>query len=480
MIKKQKSKHGKTGQVIIFLLIVLVALFFVVISNLDLNKILHVKSLTRHAGDSSALMGARWQGISLNLIGNLNVMKAMALSFGYTNTIESITEVQARLCFTGPMTGFLGAQQAAKHNHIYSNPAYTERIHQHAEIVRNIYPFQTSPDGQPLFPEPYEGCWNDYANMLDIIASDGIAAGPDNARFYNDYPESWHPLLMPDFYEAIRGRIWCWFFINSPNLLEDYDNYTWWPPLPDIANQQCINSEIFGLGLSKIETSLVNFSSKSQQAGTTIEILPISQTNIMVSWYCYNPDVWSTWDAINSSDDSPEPYLSDSFPINGQPKQCYDYAGADTAIRIQADITRLTPGPKGSDVVNAITWTAAAKPFGYLQETNRPNDFSIVLPAFHDAALIPLDASSAPASGAFDLEWREHIELHLPIYAQQGPNAPIMNNTCWYCAQLGFDYWENPSFRNAGSSWLNANSWKCTIPPSGGGGGSGGGTRRGH
>ncbi len=461
-------------------MLILIALFFVVISNFDLNKIFHIKSLTRNGGDSAALMAARWQGTTLNIIGNLNIMKAVVLSFNDTNTAESISEIQARLCFVGPMIGFLGSQQAAKLNRIYSNPVYDQIIHQHADTVRYIYPFQTSPDGQPLFPQPYEGCWEDYANMLDIIANEGIAAGPDNAQFYSDPPQDTHPLLMPDFYNAIRGQIWCWFFNNFPSLLESYTDYTSWPPLPSINNQEYINSEIFGLGLTKIQSSLSNFYNQAQMAG--INTPPAIQTNITVSWYCYNPDTWSAWSVMTDPEYD--------FPINGKPMARYDYAGADAVIRIEATADRLTPGPKGSSQKNTITWTAAAKSFGFLNETNRPNDFGIVLPAFHAVALIPLDASSAPAAGSFNIGWREHIEKHLPGYDSNGqfipgyitggPGAPAMNNNCWYCQQLGFNLWESPAFRNIGTAWLNENSWRCIIPPSGGPGGSSGGTRRGH
>jgi hypothetical protein len=58
--------------------------------------------------------------------------------------------------------------------------------------------------------------------------------------------------------------------------------------------------------------------------------------------------------------------------------------------------------------------------------------------------LIPVDASSVPAAGAYDLEWREHIEEHLDDYMEHGPSS----SSCWYCRQLLT--WENVAFRQAG------------------------------
>jgi hypothetical protein len=159
------------------------------------------------------------------------------------------------------------------------------------------------------------------------------------------------------------------------------------------------------------------------------------------------------------------------FPATGPIKPQYDYAGADAAARVEAQATRVTPGSRTSQ----ITWTAAAKPFGFLAGDERPNASGVVLPAFHEVRLIPVDASSAPAGGAFNLDWREHIEGHLPDYMQNGlANLP---GDCWYCQQLVM--WENGIFRQTGIDWLAQFSSTCRTY-GGGGGGGGGGRRRGH
>jgi hypothetical protein len=121
---------------------------------------------------------------------------------------------------------------------------------------------------------------------------------------------------------------------------------------------------------------------------------PISSTlgSVMSSWYCYDESIWGPWDSIS-------PDGENNFPATGPVKSQYDYAGGDAVTRVMATAPRLTPGAGTSK----ITWTAAAKPFGYLEAGGKqikPNEYGIVLPAFREVRLIPIDASSAPAGGA--------------------------------------------------------------------------------
>ncbi|MFO7871806.1 MAG: Tad domain-containing protein [Kiritimatiellia bacterium] len=464
----------RSGQTVIFLIMVVAILAFVVLWNFDLHKILFVKSRSQNAGDSAALAASRWQGITLNLIGDLNIMQALALSSGNAGTVESISNIQARLCYTGPMIAMQACQQAAKNNHIYVNDGFTERLMEHAEAVRNEYT-QITPSGEMLFPEPYPGCWLEYSAMLEVIARDGVAAGPDNARLYTDWAMGSHILLNPAFYDAIAGKSWCWFYHNAYELLRDYDDYSYWEhfPLPELPHRQYINSEIFGLGLSKhyttlsflgVSTSLLTSVAGERRLGEGIDTNGMSGT---AAWYCYDNGRWSAWDAMAVSG-------PDAAPLTGPVKPQYDYAGADSAVRVNAEAARLTPAPGGGEVTNTITWTAAAKVFGYLNDDDRPNAYDIVLPAFHNVRLIPVDASSAPAAGAYDLEWRDHVEEHLEEYLVNGPRE----RSCRYCRQLVV--WESDPFRQEGIDWLRQYSHLCTVPPPGGGGHRGGGRRRAH
>ena len=455
----------------IFMIMALVILSFIVLWNFDLHTILHLKSRTQNAGDAAALGAARWQGITLNLIGDLNIMQAIALSGGDTNAVSQIANLQARLCFVGPAMGLLAAQQAAKNNGIYVNADFSARLNQQALAVLTEY--------SDVFPEPYSNCWQDYGEILENIAGQGIAAGPDNAHLYTDYT-SGHVLFDLNFYDAVAGRDWCWFYYYAMSLLEDYTDYLYWPALPEEIQQTCPdNSEFFGLGLRTNFTtlpgglntvSLMNQLRSERQLGeTAISNAVAAITN---TWYVYNPLIWTAWTGISRDGDDPFPALADVKPQ-------YDYAGADAAIRIETTADRMTPGSGGS----IITWTAAAKPFGYLMADGspiRPDAYTLVLPAFHHVRLIPVDASSAPEGGAYNLAWREHIEVHLPLYMEDG--LPGLETDCEYCQQLML--WEEPGCRQEGLNWLSAvDDFGDSLHPCaemGGPGGPGGGRRRGH
>jgi hypothetical protein len=461
----------------IFMIMALVILLVIALWNFDLHKTFRIKGITQNGGDAAAVMAARWQGLSLNLIGDLNLMKAMALGSGETMTATAIDNMQARLCYTGPMVALHASQQAAKNNGIFPNADYSNYILDHARVVREEYTARVGPDGSMLFPEPYPGAWTEYADMLELAAHDGVAAGPDNMRLYRDSTGSDHILYQEPFYQAIAGRSWCWFFNNHPDLLTDYRNFfpCWWPPLPEPPISFYMNSEFYSLELVARTTTL--FSLSQTDASPPLEAIAVERSfdsatipqdawAQTTTWYCYNQR-WGAWDAMNRSAPWPMPLAADL-------RDQYNYAGADAAVRVEATSARLTPGPDGSTMSNTVTWTAAAKPFGYLNDNDRPNRFTLVLPAYRSARLIPVDASSAPSGGGFNLSWREHIEEHLPDYMSHGPRQ----RGCWYCSQLVT--WERESFREAGAEWLEENSYKCTLPGGNGGGGGGGGRRRGH
>ncbi|OVE75386.1 hypothetical protein BVX97_04770 [bacterium E08(2017)] len=472
--RRRISFGGQSGQAMLFLLMTLVILVFAILLNLDVHKILRLKFLSQNGGDAAALAAARWQGITLNIVGDLNIMQAVAIAEEDEFTIGAISNIQARLLYTGPMIAVEASQQAAKNNKMYANDDFTDRMRAHAARVREVYPYQTDSDGEMMFPEPYPNAWEEYADMLDAVANNGVAAGPDNAHYYNDRTGG-HTLLRMDFYDAVAGESWCWFYHHDYELLQTYSSYNDWDELPPIPHQEYINSELFGLGLTK-QTATLEDITGDPTAFTTLfteimeERMPgsaITETSTVTeaTWYTYSSSRWGTWDIMN-------PEAPEFFPLTGTLKEQYNYRGADAVCRINSDgLTLLTPDQQAPMVV----WSAAAKPFGFLNDTERPNDYTLVIPAYHQVAMIPVDASSAPSGGSYNIEWRDHIELHLDPYMAGGTGA--LDSDCYYCAQL--TTWERDSFRESGVDWLSENSYLCTLPGSSGGR-RGGGTRRGH
>lgn len=477
-------RGNRAGQTVIFLLIALTILVFAVMWNIDIHRLVVGKSRAQNAGDAAALAAARWQGETLNLLGELNIMHALAMSTGDVEAEDAISNVQARLCFTGPLVGLVSAQIAAKNNKIYSNDDFTGLLKEHVADVRS---YTTIVGGQMMFPEPFPGAWNEYADMLSSIASDGIAAAPDNAAFYGDSTGG-HLLLDKDFYQAVAGRSWCWFYLNTQvsanpprTFLDEFSTYQSFGPAPPPAPPHYENCEIFGVGVGPREVALRRFggiegamfgAAESQSidmsAYVSTNVLPVTST-----WYFYDGSWSSPWPGMDMSVNDPD---HPPLPMAGDIKDEYNYTGADAVTRLYVSSYRLT----NSDSEDELVWTAAAKPFGYLKAEGddfsakvRPHTFGLVLPAFRDVRLIPIDAALSGGDGTFDIEWRRHTDEHVPVYTECGHLEPA----CRYCKLIS--RFENAAFRNEGILWLRENYKLCVLPPPHGGG-HGGGTRRGH
>ena len=467
---------SRSGQAVLFLLLAFTALVFVLLFNVDLHRIIQRKDQTQNAGDAAALAAARWQGATLNLVGELNLLHVLALANQNAPAVDAITNMQARLCFTGPMTALFAAQIAAKNNRIYVDPDMTALLTEHAATVRSQYSSRF--DGAMYFPEPWPGAWPEYADMIERIAADGIAAGPDNAQFFAD-PGGGHPLFEKAFYDAVDGRNWCWFYLHAPGLLESYSSYHDWPPLPDADIADYTDCEIFGIGLRPFVAPLNMLFTSGTLAALLAEagldpaaaarLAAAGNMSASETWYVYNPSAWGEWSRI-------KPDGEEAFPVAGPVRPEYDYAGADAVVRVYATVERMTPGIEGGNRSDKVVWSAAAKPFGYLEaegEKLPPNAAAFVLPAFRDVRLIPVDAATGSENSSSDIDWVRHIRSHVRPYLDLGPSA----SSCRYCNALAV--WEDPSFRQEGIDWLALYCAECNVR-TGGGGGRGGGSRRGH
>ena len=459
------ARKKRNGQVLLLVLVSIVILCVAALWLADIHHIILAKDKTQNAGDAAALEAARWQATTLNLIGELNLLHALALAQGDDTTCDTITNAQARIAFAGPLTGAGAAQQAAKLNGAPVREDYTQFVRDCADRVRHDY--ATTIGGQLALPEPWEGAWNDYADMIQAIADDGIAAGFDNAHFYSD-PDGGHILLEEAFYRAVRGRDWCWFYHYAPGLLEQYTDASWWPALPDPDSNPPSSPELLGLFLRpysiRFDTILKSGDIRQAMENEALDPLPDSNeagsTNrIAHTWFSYDMGKWGSWEIMKNP----------AFPIDGDLRPEYDYEGADVVIRVENTIDRLSQNEE-----DEIVWVAAAKPFGFLASADDGNAMPptlvpFVVPAYRDVRLIPLDASSSPDGGAFNLRWRRHCLQHLPDYLDNGIRN--LSSSCRYCQALIL--WENDAFRDSGSRWLSTNKWKCTISPPGNGPGGG-------
>lgn len=501
ILANKKETGTRSGQAMVLIVVVLVALAVIVLWLFNMHHGIHMKGRAQNGGDSAAIAAARWQGITLNLIGDLNLIRALALSTGGSNLpseLASCDELQARLCYVGPMLGLLAAQETARANRIPDNQYFADELRAHAALVRSE---ALTPN---LANTSYENCLEEYAGMIEYVCDQGVPAYPENAQFFGYYMGD-HILLNPGFYSAVAFRDWCWFKLGNPGLLESYSGYQDWNPLPDTLDiLDTGNCEIFGLGLRPHDYSALEDEDRVSalndliterdlayaSGANSIRTIRNGITNV-IRWYCYDERIWTEWSQLSQTG-------AERFPIEGRVREQYNYAGADAAIQISlgyndpisnrptlsyTEQDKLQVRSAGASSGRHISWTAAAKPFGYLGTSNeptRPDVNMLVLPAFHDIRLIPVDASSAPSGGAFNPGWHEHIYMHLPNYLSSGAAGLVAG--CEYCDSLA--RFELPLFRSEGVTWLNErNSSNELVHPcnySHGGGNNYGGTRRGH
>jgi hypothetical protein len=470
-------KFETSGQAVVYILLALTTLAFFLLFIVDLHQIIRRKNQSQNAGDAAALAAARWQGSTLNLIGELNLMHILALAEYDDAAVNGITNMQKRLCFTGPLTALFASQVAAKNNNMYVDRDMTELINEHADTVRNQYSMLFN--GVMFYPEPWPGAWHEYADMLDQVAAAGVAAGPDNAMFFNEPSES-HPLLNKAFYDAVESRNWCWFHLYAGNLLHSYNSYQDWAPLPEPDIRRYNDCEFYALSVQPVATVIKNYFNAEQldtllhTAGySDIPYAMLNTTNVMDSvenWFFYDSGKWDEWLLI-------QPAGEGYFPITGPVREQYNYAGADAVVRVNATVERMTPGI-GGDAPDSVAWTAAAKPLGYLDldgVADLPTAAAgFVLPAFRNVRLIPVDSASGSNNSTADIQWVRHIRDHVYSYVEIGPQS---ETSCRYCSILAL--WEVAAFRQEGIEWLELYSGTCRRS-SGGGNRRGGGTRRGH
>ena len=469
--RTRPARGARSGQVLPLVLLTALVLLFAALWVVDVHHAIRAKDRLQDAGDAAAIEAARWQALSLNLAGELNLLHAAALAAGDAAAAEAATNAQARILFAGPLAGLAAAQQAAKLGGVPSNPDFTDFVRERAGVVRREYAADVG--GETALPEPWPGAWDEYADMLDAIAADGVAAGPDNAVFHGD-PDGAHLLLDTAFYEAVLGRDWCWFHAFAPDLLRSYSGWSSWPPLPPASEEPPRSAEFLPLWLRpsvwRVADVLLapGFANAMDAAGygapQGADFARATNAPPQAFW-TFDRVRWGAWTAMK------EP----SFPLRGDLRPEYDVAGPDAVMRVEAPVDRLSVPGSGS---TAVEWSGAAKPFGILDDPDLgrvvPTAVPLLLPAWSDVRLIPLDASSAPAGGAFRLSWRRHRIEHLPAYLAEGTRALVPG--CRWCLALA--RWEVPEFRQSGARWLSTNAWKCVLAPPGGA--PGGGTGHAH
>jgi len=485
MSVSRSARGGRRGQVALYLLMVLVAIFLIALLNVDAFDVVRGKNRSQNAGDAAALAAARKQGRLLNELGRMNVEHIVAAARDDVAACEEIVMRQRRLALLGPVEGLRLANRAAKKNGMAVRDEFAAILREHVQEVRLVYSGGTNARGEP-YPEPYPGAWTEYAAAIEDVIAEGLACGPDNVEFYG--AQGGHYLLMKDFYHAIAGENWCWFHWHAEGLLNSYSSYHDWAPLPARDEDSMENCEIFNLHVRAWKGALTDIltTNEIQHVCRAYGDGEIPQDELASSatitnrdqvWFLYEGaregwtgGNWGRWFnglSLAGDDDGYE------FPIVGEIKPEYNVRGCAAVCRCIEDVVSIA-----NETESSVVWAAGAKPFGTVENFEGETDVvtalnALVVPCFTHVRLVPLDSVGGEDLATADYGWVTHVRRHLPHYLEHGPGNA---QGCFYCLQL--QTWERKSFREGGIRWIRNYAGTCVRGT--GGGGSRGGTSHGH
>ena len=193
------SRRSQKGQVLITGVIMLSILVLIIVYAFDVHNVIRAKVKVDIAQQSAAMTGAVWQKETLNLLGEINLLKASALLLEGSDNwktplpngpgeeearqrevqarIDLLTEMQTRVSFIGPLMGFAAAQQAAKANGLNR---ISGAFDTYLELLRIDKRYDEAQGGAPRQINNY--LWKEpYINLVSTINDAGIAVYP-NAR----------------------------------------------------------------------------------------------------------------------------------------------------------------------------------------------------------------------------------------------------------------------------------------------------------
>ena len=337
--------NARSGQVALYLALVLVAIAFLVLMNLGVYLGVSARNATMNSGDAASLAVAHYQGELINRIGEWNLEHLRSALEGDAEKCAELTRRQLRTSFLDPLEGISIGNAAAKENGCDQSDRMKGILADHARDVRLYY--ATNPD---VYPEPWEGAWEEYAQHLEIAISNGIWAGPDNVDFLD--AATGHLLLNQGFYQAIASRNWCWFHFNAESTLKTYTGHEDWGPLPIRHENSFENSEIFSLHVKSKRGSIldvftprevVNLLERFAGDGETVRggspweesvaECPVTYAVVTNSallrdnrqtWYFLGEDRWREWTEISAER---------GFPVLGSIKPEYDVRGCAAICR---------------------------------------------------------------------------------------------------------------------------------------------------
>ena len=498
----------ESGQVllvgIVMIVIILVSLFVLA----DVHNTIRAKLKLETAQQAAAIAAAEWQRESLNLIGEINLIKASNALLQPPDKIDimqleydRLTEMQTRVSFLGPLIGFAAAQQAAKANGINSHGNLNE-IYLKYLTEDNGYYFSAGSDG---YINNYKW-FRPYRELVETISNSGIAIRPNvgnsfsltaypyclnSTSFYRDIYYHYNDINQNPTYQ----REWLGTIVSMCKLPDSYYRNTWWDirfHTPKFIGQ----SEIYPLYVNiedplsptDDEKLVINDSPIRGNLLPTAAEYPEIQ-NIRMKWYCYDQKNWDTEAYRNFYNPNPENddshhynWYNGEYVLRSKIKEQYRYEGpvayAETGLRISHLSKYVKPGTsrknffKTNTPIEASTVIGAervlneeknidltsrpgvmAKTFGELKNGKKPHTVRMVLPVFHTTSVVPT-YFPRPYDFAI-LHEPNQLELFLVwLSSQTDLTGTPPEGTDWYLKALqilsdgpGFRYYcWNPNF----------------------------------
>ncbi len=445
-MKMPAKKYKEQGQVLIFAIVILIILLIATLFLFDLHSIIRSKIKLETAEQSAALAAAKWQARSLNLIGEINFVKAADTLLLDIPTIgendeervasanKTLTEMQSRISFCGPLIAFGAAQQAAKNNGINIYVSDAQSGYKTVSDDLNNYLTKLDPSSEnynygDVDPAPDGYRWQvPYVAMLKLITSQGLAVRP-NGRFpgIESVDPPW--LDTGDLYSAILNAMWCNPTLNSIVKYPDsYWNGKWYnvdfehTSFPD-------ESEIYTLGIRFIG-SVDHSTIQKALANSNIDIA--SNEDLEPIRWCVYDSKWSRYNADDVTENlnysgpnndglnywSRGMFLRDDLKDSAVYGGAMAYAECYQHIKLMNKYKSRMARPSGvesdqmekaqdalqNDIIKETSVRtlkvgndsatdnrsagSVAKPLWTLND-KPPTDMLIVLPYFNDVALIP-------------------------------------------------------------------------------------------
>ena len=435
------GRKGKSGQIAIFLVLILAGLVLLFALNVDIFTSTRSKIRLQNAADASALALARWQGATLNMIGDLNLAHLAAVCQSNRNAIAGIVALQQRLAFMGPTVGFKAANDLANENRIAISPDMTRATRLVADFMD---------DG--------------YRRMLEVVLRDGIRAGVDNASLVR--AGNVDPRVDPDFYAAIRSRDFRTLCLRYANGAHQLPSIPAGAPDPEeillSGHNACFGS--VGIGWENGAGYASRIGTLADFARTCgIDERDISEPGLRTNANLFAEWSWCIYDASEWRE-LPAEFSFSRFPWLSPLREEYNTSGGSATIRVEGAVALTSVAAQ----TNAITAQAAAKTLG------RVNGMSVakispplVLPAFPRARLVPFGVGAA---GRYGLSNINHVRSLLGLLGRQGGASSYLSL---------LETFNSEGFRSAAEKWYSDHGHTDADgchPPTRGGTERGGGT----